>query len=235
MPGMENKKKPDPMDIADYGNRPFSSSDKAILTRYETMAEVIASLFGSGCEIVIHSLEDMAHSVVKTINGNITGRIIGSPITDLALDMLNDSLATKKDVIGPYFSKTRAGNPLKSVKMLIRNDRRMPIGFLCINFDLSMPLSRFFEEFFATTIDSQSAENFAPNVSDLVSKSVSDALEDISLVTGISPTRKNKMVVARLSQYGIFRIRGSIELVAGKLGVSNHAIYKYLREMPAEQ
>lgn len=40
--------------------------------------------------MVLHSLEDTEHSVIKIINGHHTGRTEGMPITDLALQMLEE-------------------------------------------------------------------------------------------------------------------------------------------------
>ena len=43
---------------------------------------------GSVYEISLHSLEDYDHSVVKIMNGYHSGRTVGAPLTDLALNML---------------------------------------------------------------------------------------------------------------------------------------------------
>ena len=232
---MEKSRGNDNGQTGSLGKHAFTPSDRAILARYGNVAETVARLFGSGCEVVIHSLEDMSHSVVKTVNGNVTGRVIGSPITDLVLDVLNKSLEAKEDIMGPYFSNTKAGKPLKSVKMLIRNDGEIPIGFLCINYDLSLPLGRFLEEFSPSANAPQSGEHFAPDVGELVAQAVADELGAISGITGVSPTEKNRGVVAKLEQRRLFDIKGSVELVAGELGVTIHTIYKYLREMRGEK
>lgn len=213
------------------GKHIFTNSDRAMLARYGDVAETVARLFGSGCEVVIHSLEDISRSVVKAVNGNVTGRVVGSPMTDLGLEVLNRSIEAKEDIMGPYFSKTKAGKPLKSVKMLLRNDKDVPIGFLCINFDLSIPMSRFLEEFSPAGDVPQSGEHFAPDVGELVAQAVADELGAISCITGVSPTEKNRGIVARLEQRHLFDIKGSVDLVAGELGVTRHTVYKYLREM----
>ena len=62
---------------------------------------------GSAYEIVLHSLEDFDHSVIAIVNGEHTGRTVGAPITDLALDML-DALS-KGLPATPYFSTNKKG------------------------------------------------------------------------------------------------------------------------------
>ncbi len=230
----EIKKPASPDDIEAHGKRVFTARDKAILARYDLVAEMIATTFGKGCEVLIHSLEDLGQSVVTIFNGEVTGRSVGSPITDLGLQVLNNAIECESTSIVPYFSKTKAGKPLKSVTLVIRNDDKAPIGFLCINFDLSMPLSQFLEAFSPSSETVPSGENFAPDVGELVAQSVADELESISRITGVSPTEKNRRVVANLEQRSVFDIKGSVELVAGELGVTKHTIYKYLREMRCE-
>ncbi|MGL4907332.1 MAG: PAS domain-containing protein, partial [Plesiomonas sp.] len=72
-------------DLLDH--RPFTTLDHDILRSYEAVVDGLAALIGTHCEIVLHSLEDLNHSAVRIANGDITGRTIGSPITDLALRM----------------------------------------------------------------------------------------------------------------------------------------------------
>ena len=69
-------------------NVPFTDEDHRILSSCVTLVEGLADYLGGGYEIVLHSLESMEHSVIAIANGHYTNRHEGSPITDLALDML---------------------------------------------------------------------------------------------------------------------------------------------------
>lgn len=231
----EIKKPASQDDIAAHAKRVFTARDMEILARYELVADTVAGIFGKGCEVVIHSLEDLGKSIVKIVHGEVTGRAVGSPITDLGLKVATKAFESADVIVGPYFSRTKAGKPLKSVTMIIRNDEAMPIGFLCINFDLSMPLSQFMEDFSPSLEIPLSGENFDPDVGELVAQAVADELEAISRITGVSPTEKNRRVVANLELRSVFDIKGSVELVAGELGVTKHTIYKYLRELRSDQ
>ncbi|HWR12138.1 MAG TPA: PAS domain-containing protein [Rectinemataceae bacterium] len=231
----EIKKPASEDEIASHAKRVFTERDQQILANHALIADTIAKTFGKGCEVVIHSLEDLGKSIVKIVNGEVTSRVLGAPITDLGLKVANNAHESKENIIGPYFSKTKAGKPLKSTTMIIRNDEDDPIGFLCINFDLSMPLTQFFADFSPTLEVPPSGENFAPDVDELVAQAVADELDGMSRVTGVSPTEKNRRVVANLELRSLFDIKGSVELVAGELGVTKHTIYKYLRELRVEQ
>lgn len=231
----EIKKPASQDDIASHAKRVFTDRDKRILESHGLVADTIAGMFGKGCEVVIHSLEDLGHSVVKIVHGEVTGRSVGSPITDLGLKVANNAAESEDNIIGPYFSMTKAGKPLKSTTMIIRNDEGAPIGFLCVNFDLSLPIDQFCKDFSPSSETPPSGENFAPDVGRLVAQAVADELDAISRITGVSPTEKNRRVVANLESRSVFDIKGSVELVAGELGVTRHTIYKYLRELRGEQ
>ena len=101
--------------------RVFTETDRVILHSYESVIEGLAGYLGNCYEIVLHSLEDLDHSVIKIINGYHTGRSVGSPITDLALNMLDriESGESTEDSIS-YFSTNRRGEPLKSTTIAIR-------------------------------------------------------------------------------------------------------------------
>ncbi|MCX7027431.1 MAG: PAS domain-containing protein [Spirochaetes bacterium] len=232
---IEHVKKPaSPKEIEAQDKRQFSDEDRAILAGYEPVANLIAATFGPGCEVLIHSAEDLAHSVLKIINGKVTGRSVGSPVTELGLQILSGAVKSQGDIVGPYFCRSKAGKLLKSTNLILRNRAKVPIGFLGVNFDLDLPLSQFLEGFFPSAEDLKADEDFAADLGSLVAKAVAEELEEMSRITGVSPTVRNRHIAADLEKRGVFEIKGSVELVAGELGLTKHTIYKYLRELRAD-
>lgn len=228
----EGVKKPaSPQAIAAQGQRKYSEADRALLAGYGPVADLIAANFGSGCEVVVHSLEDLAHSVVKIVNGKVSGRSLGSPVTELGLQILSRSADFPNDVVGPYFCRAKSGKPLKSTTLIIRNAAKTIVGFLCINFALDLPLAQLVEELSPSAKDLKSVGGFEADLGDLVAKAVAEELETAGRVTGVSPTEKNRRMTSNLEKRGIFEIKGSVDLVAGELGLTKHTIYKYLREL----
>ena len=69
-------------------NVTFTLVDSVILDSYKGALAGLSAYLGDGYEIVLHSLEDLDHSVVAIFNGERSGRQVGAPITDLALQML---------------------------------------------------------------------------------------------------------------------------------------------------
>ena len=71
------------------GQVKLTKTDRVILESYIPVVQDLAVYLGRSYEIVLHSLEDYDHSVIAIVNGAHTGRTVGAPITDLALDMLD--------------------------------------------------------------------------------------------------------------------------------------------------
>ena len=111
----------------------LSEVDHKILESYKTVLEGLADYLGDGCEIALHSLEDYDKSVIKIVNGHHTGREVGAPITNLALDMLDKIKKDGAKFYISYFAKNKRGNPIKSATIAIKGEYERIIGLLCIN------------------------------------------------------------------------------------------------------
>lgn len=218
----------------------FSDDDRRILKALEPVVSGIAAFWGPSCEVLLHSLEDLAESVVCIENGTVTGRSTGSPVTDLALRILkasNIDESNSDDQFHVYFSKTADGRPLRSMTSIIRN-RGRAIGMLCINFDLSVQLSDIMQLLSnATGIngDNDSPEHYMMSAEDLVTRSIDSAIQKHTAQRGISPQQRNKVIVGELQQQGIFDIKGAIDMVSAELGVSRFTVYNYLRDLRNEE
>lgn len=77
---------------------------------------------------MLHSLESMEHSVIAIANGHYTNRHEGSPITDLALDMLRSIQQEDGKSHISYFSRNRSGEPLRSTTIVIYGENRRPLA-----------------------------------------------------------------------------------------------------------
>ena len=216
----------------DYADVRLSAADRSILAALEPVVDAVATLFGEHCEVLIHSLEDLSHSVIKIRNAAVTGRNPGSPMTDLGMKVLRNSETSESDVIGSYYSKTNDGKTLKSVTALIRNGTK-PIGILCINVNLSAPLFDILQHFLPAGAEARqddSPEHFVMSSDELVRRSLDTTVAQIGARREISQQAKNKLIVGELNEQGIFDVKGAVDIVAKELGVSRYTIYNYIRE-----
>jgi predicted transcriptional regulator YheO len=212
----------------------LTQNDHKILHEYTNIAEGISQILGKYCETTVHSLEDPLKSLIYISHGEITGRKVGSPLTNLGLELIEKSKTETKNIIGPYYSTTETGKQLKSVTVLIRNDNTDLIGFLCINLDISAPLNAFMSELIGKNDTQESiSENYSNSIQELVHSAFLNSQKKISQLTGISPIEKNKNIIHELEQLGIFNIKGAVENIALEIGVSKFTIYNYLRDIRA--
>ncbi len=210
----------------------FTAADRAILAAMEPVVDAVATLFGSHCEVLLHSLENLNHSIVKIRNGQVTGRGVGSPITDLGIKVLKDTGHIENDIVGSYLSNTEDGKTLKSITALIRNGTK-PVGMLCINVDLSVPLLEVLKSLLPETLGTprdESPEHFVMSAEDLVRRSLDKAIIQVSANREISHQLKNKAIVTELHGQGIFDIKGAVEIVAKELAISRYTVYNYIRD-----
>jgi predicted transcriptional regulator YheO len=212
-------------------NTGISRKDQEILASIKPIVDGIAVIFGKNCEVVLHSFDSLDCSVIHIANGHVTGREVGSPITDLGMKILNESASSGRDVTGCYFSKTTDGKTLRSVTILIRNHSGKPIGMICINFNMSSPLIDIIDSFRETAPDDQvSPEHFVNNIDDLIKTTLKSTIAENNNHTNIPNQEKNKVIVNALIKKGIFEIRGAIDIVARELSISRYTIYNYIRE-----
>ncbi len=157
----------------------LNQENKVFFRALETVVDCVAEAFGSNCEVVLHSLEDLSHSVVKIANGHVTGRKVGSPMTDFGMEILKEAESSEKDVVGSHYNELDDGTPLKSASMLVRNAQGKPIGMICINIDLSVPLLDFIRELLPKGGEPSQkiVEHFPSTLDELVTEGSVDATD----------------------------------------------------------
>lgn len=214
----------------------LTPTDRAVLESYKQMMDGLSAYMGSGYEFVLHSLENYERSVVKIINGFHTGRSVGAPITDLALSML-ERIRSSNEQSGhiSYFAKNKNGEPLKSTTITVLGENGRIIGLLCINLYLNTPINEMIKDFvsFEPQQTSQKpegvAENFVESIDDLIENSVKEVRAMVLGDTSIPSNCKNKVIVRRLKEMGIFTIKDAVGKVAAALNISKNTVYMHIR------
>ncbi|MCI9431028.1 MAG: hypothetical protein HFF70_01180 [Oscillospiraceae bacterium] len=203
--------------------------DRDIINSYRQMLAGLSDYLGSGYEIVLHSLEDLNHSVISIYHGEHTGRKEGAPITDLALEMLEKLRKTKGSSYVSYFSQNRQGEPIKSSTIAVHGENNRIIGLLCINFYLNIPLSQFMQENYYVHNEADEIETFADKVEETIEKAVRQVKKAVYEDAQISLHNKNKEIISQLSRRGIFNLKDAVSQVADLLGLSKNTVYLHLR------
>lgn len=209
----------------------LSPTDKVILESYKILVDGLSAYLGEGYEIILHSLEDLDHSVIKIINGHYTERCEGAPITDLALTMLEDLNPRSSLEVKAYFNH-KSGKTLKSVTIPVVGEQRRIIGLLCINFHMEISVFNFLTQFLPNEASNiSSSETFNKNADGLLISALEDAKAQIYGDKSVNASNKNKEIIRLLYQRGIFNIKDAVASVAEDLGISKNTVYLHLRNI----
>lgn len=211
--------------------------DKAILRSYSKMVEGLSKYLGEGYEIVLHSLEDYGNSAVKILHGSHTGRSEGAPVTDLALSYLEEIKNHPDDSTGiTYFTHNKKGESLKSVTIPVRGENDRIIGLLCVNFNLHTSLLEYIHNF----VDGETKEGeqwetrketFSTTSVELLENMIQQVRKEVIEDMTISSTNRNKEIIQRLYEKGLFHMKDAVAKVSEILGISKNTVYLHLRNL----
>ncbi|MCK3657941.1 hypothetical protein A4G18_04255 [Pasteurellaceae bacterium Pebbles2] len=207
--------------------------DKKIMQSYFSLSEATAELLGEHCEVVIHSITNFESSIIKIINGYHTGRKVGDPITDKGLQLLKFYYNDRNNEHHCYFSHLSSGDLIKSTTHIIIGSQGNPIGLFCINLNLSYPFDKVICSLMPKFdfLTPQRNENFTTNSQELIESTLNEAIQTISKTIPPDSKSYTKAVVSYLFETGIFELKDTVSQVAQRLNITNHAIYKHIREL----
>ncbi len=212
-----------------------------ILNSLIPMVETIGQTFGKNCEVVLHDFRDPQHSIIKIVNGHVSGRSVGGPITDFALATwrrggFGDQ---REDRIINYKTKTKDGKVIKSSTVFIKDEEEKIVGCLCINYEMTFHLmfSKIMNEFCHMTELGKSEEKlkeeetFATEIDEVFEKITKKAIEQVGKPVSLMQKNDKLRVVKIVDDNGGFIIKGAIDRLANELSVSRYTIYNYLAEL----
>lgn len=209
------------------------------IKKYISIADFLGEVFGENTEIIIHDLTNYDNSIVHIVNGHISNRKIGDPITDLVLEFIATESKGNKQFICNYNSKTIEGKLLYSSTYFIRNEENEIVGALCLNsdyYELKKSLS-FITSLLPNYVDDKILslnnikENLNSNPQELTLNKIDDILAKFNVEPSRMTTEEKTEVIAALNDCGIFNIRGSVQEVANKLMMSEPSIYRYIKKI----
>lgn len=215
------------------------SSAESILRAACVAADAVASMFGRDCEVAVHDLRNPTHSLVHLANGHVTGRVIGSPIRDLILRVI-PSLEEGENVLGGYRTVLDNGARLKSTTAVIRDDDGTPVVAFCINYDTNRLDKAMVAIGELTGVSDAGAEQADLQVPfDDAAGILETLVENVIREFDVDPARLTKderlQIVEFLEAKGAFRLKGAVALVAGRLGVSEPTVYRYINQVQEKE
>jgi predicted transcriptional regulator YheO len=209
-------------------------SKEEMLRILKTVGESLSAALGDWCEVVVHDLTDLDHSIVW-IGGNLTARKVGGHMTDLGLAQLR---AGQLEPLVNYTSYTEDGKTLKCSSLLIQDEHGKPVAGFCINLNVTPFL--LFDRFLHTVACHEQEpnvvmESFSQDLAQMVETMIAECAYQIGKPLSLMTKNDRVRVVNLLDGRGVFQLRKSVSLVAERLGVTEKTIYNYLAELEDEQ
>ncbi len=215
------------------------------LKRYFPIADYIAAINGKNCEVLIHDLSDLSHSICYMVNNHITNRQVGGSITNYALELLQKKEYLNKDSVTNYTGTTKDGKKiLRSSTYFIKDDAQTVIGLLCVNIDITDVLRM--QDCVSDLLmlnqplnsdgggKVKSPERFDGLVDDIVQ----EIIDKVTLESGLklidSTIAEKRILIGKMETKGVFKFKGAVNTVANVLGVSTQTIYRYLQNTNKE-
>lgn len=189
----------------------------------------IVDLLGPGCEVVLHDMSDPDASIIA-IEGDLTGRNIGAPLTDSGLTSLRSPESGR---VYSYTTVAKGGRVIKSSSVFLSDEKGTIFGGLCINLDVTpfLTFDRHLQGLLRPTDDDVPAQTFGSDVGEVLDQMLDDAIAATGIPISLMQRADRLRVVRTLEEKGAFLLRKAIPLVAERLGVSRHTIYSDLAEI----
>lgn len=225
------------------------------LEPYKIIVDFLGKTLGPDYEVVLQDLTNGSNAIVAIANGHVSGRQIGSPLTNAALQMLSSKAYKDRDFLCNYKGIAEDGHVLRSSTMFIKDEAGTPIALLCINFDdsryaeLAQKLQSVihpagfgasvlqFDKTLSSLPEGASeshasiTENFPMDIPALMQKIFDDCTVDLATPLNRLNQYERKDVIAKLNEQGLFQLKGAISFVAKKFSCSTATIYRYLSEI----
>ena len=205
-------------------------------TSYIQLVDFLGACFGDNTEVVLHSFDDLNHSVIAICNGHISGRIIGAPLTSFALSKLKD-----KGKEGPpdylnYLGMSKNNTKLRSNSFFILDKQGNPRGMLCVNTDVSkyqqaadlLQKLAFIPALISDEKDNNNIEAFQSSPKDMINGIINDVTHSVGIAAERLTVDEKIEIVRRLNEEKFFLIKGTVSQVAIMLGISEATVYRYL-------
>lgn len=208
------------------------------LEKYFPLVDFWGEVCGPSYEILIHDVSEPNHSIVKIVNNHISQREVGSPLTDLAMNLIETQEYKTKSHVANYLGKTKEGRHLVASTFFIKENGEL-IGLLCVNHDTRAiqdifdDLEIFIENhaLYPKPDKAKYQENFDNNINDHMFEIVDKEINGSSVAPDRMTTSEKKAIISKLNDYGVFAVRGMIPYIAKQLCTSEPTIYRYLREV----
>ncbi|MEU2775170.1 PAS domain-containing protein [Streptomyces sp. NPDC007162] len=211
------------------GEAAARAEQDAIIAALAPVVDGIVATFGSFCEVVIHDFRRPERSVVA-IAGSVTGRGVGGSMSEIGMKLLaaGDEAGDELN----YLTRTRDGKLVKSSTMVLRDSAGTVFGALCVNLDVTVVNQMHALVGGLAGVDAVPGTAPTTTFGDDIT-AVLDSVVDARQLRQNKPwhqlSRAERIELFQdLDRQGVFAVRGAVQQVATRLGISRASAYNYL-------
>lgn len=222
-----------------------NQKSKKTIARYVSLVHFLGAFLGETCEVILHDIENKEESVVAIANGHISGRTVGAPLTDLALQLVMEKKYKESEWCTGYGAYSLDNVPLHSATYFIKNDDGSLAGLLCLNMDVSNLVQA--QDMLENVLKKMNVdvpfmkgesdsgvcceESFTDNIEELTEGIIRSVVEQATVLPERMTTAEKMQIMRTLHGKGVFLLKGSIGMIAKKLAASEATIYRYLQNI----
>lgn len=206
--------------------RTHSREAEAKLQLLAELVPQLARAIAPNCEVVLHDAGTRPPTIRAIGNGHVTGRQVGDRMTRVAID--GREAERIEEPLFNYHSRTPGGQQVRNSLIPLRHDGEV-IGYLAVNFMIQdLEAARQVLSFLVGAEPQRAAvEDPAGGAQGVAGLLDSHLEEQGQTAAGLS--REGRLAALRaLRRQGAFALRGAVDEVAQRLGVSRTTIYNDL-------
>lgn len=198
---------------------------------------------GPSCEVAVHYLAEIDHSIIAIENGYLTGRKVGDTLMDFGLHHIFEPDRLRQPFITNYTSKRSVGNRIfRFSTFYIHNAKGEIIGLLNANVDISDLLTMqkiLSKELLMGETSSLPSEMLTPqalvvSTDSLLDSTLEGAMKRYGFTDVQTLEKADKLkIISYLCEHNTFVLKGAVSIVAKKLGISEPTVYRYLQQLRA--
>lgn len=221
---------------------------KEIRQQYEMLISFLGKVLGPCYEIVLHEIKGEEIKMLSIANGEISNRIMGSPISEKTRSLLKEKVYEKEDLVLNEIVILKNSKKLRSSTLFIKDNGKV-VGMLCINFDdtqfndLTNQLLRiihpdiFLQNFLSDVsynLLSQDREHekitdtSVNTIDSLMEKIFQEIKSELNLPLHRLSKQEKEKVIQKLYKQDFFKLKSSIPFLAKKLNCSITTMYRYV-------
>jgi predicted transcriptional regulator YheO len=198
----------------------------------KVLVAFLGQILGKDTEIALQDLRNEKDCITAIVNGHVTGRKLGAPITELTKRMIHSGAWKTRDGIGGHAGKTPDGRFIRSSTLFIKDGDQL-LGMLTINQDYSpyIDISQAILDLAGGIFNNSQKSEKGSGIQQNLDEGIQEALNDCNIHKGPGQgfSQAERMeIVEKLIDRDLFMIRGSVGKVARRLGCSVASLYRYI-------